>query len=77
MPITKSAQKALRQTKRRTTTNRSWKQKLKSALKKAEAEKSKEAISYAFKIVDKSAKAKIMHKNKASRIKSKLSKILK
>ncbi|HEY4521825.1 MAG TPA: 30S ribosomal protein S20 [Candidatus Paceibacterota bacterium] len=76
MPITKSAQKALRQTKRRTTRNRAWKQKLKDAVKKAEAQKTKEAISYAFKIADKTAKVKVIHKNKSARIKSKLSKLL-
>jgi len=76
MPITKSAQKALRQTKRRTVRNRAWKQKLKDAIKKAEAQKSKETVSYAFKIADKAAKVKIIHKNKSARIKSKLSKLL-
>lgn len=77
MPITKSAQKALRQTKRRTTINKIWKQKLKNAIKKAKAQKTKEAISYAFKIADKAAKVRIIHKNKAGRIKSRLSKLLK
>lgn len=77
MPITKSAQKALRQTKRRTVRNRAWKTKLKDALKKAGGQKSKEAVSFAFKIIDKSAKVGITPKNKASRIKSKLSKLLK
>ena len=76
MPITKSAQKALRQTKRRTAKNKLWKTKLKEAVKKAEVQKSKEAISYAFKIADKSAKVGIIHKNKAARIKSKISKLL-
>ena len=73
MPIIKSAQKALRQTKRRTAINKVWKHKLKEALKKARSQKTKEAISYAFKIVDKVAKVRIIHKNKAARIKSKLS----
>lgn len=76
MPITKSAQKALRQTRKRTKTNKEWKEKLKDAVKKAQIQKSKEAISYAFKIVDKSAKVGIVHKNKAARIKSKISKLL-
>lgn len=76
MPITKSAIKALRQTKRRTAKNKAWKEKLKTAIKKAEKEKNKETISYAFKIADKSAKVGIIHKNKAGRLKSKLSKLL-
>lgn len=75
MPITKSAQKALRQTKRRTEKNKVWKEKLKAAIKKAEKEKSKETISYAFQIADKSAKVGIIHKNKAARIKSRISKL--
>lgn len=75
MPITKSAKKALRQTRRRTVKNKNWKQKLKSAIKKAETQKSKETISYAFKIIDKAAKVGIIHKNKAGRIKSRISKL--
>lgn len=77
MPITKSAQKALKQTRRRTEQNKVWKTKLKQSLKKAYSEKSKDAISNAFKIVDKSAKVGIIHKNKAARVKSKLSKLSK
>jgi small subunit ribosomal protein S20 len=75
MPITKSAQKAHRQTKRRTVRNKAWKHKLKSAIKKAKAERSKETISYAFKITDKATKVGIIHKNKAARIKSAISKL--
>jgi len=77
MPITKSAQKALRQTKRRTVRNKAWKNKLKDATKKAEAQKTKETVSYAFKIIDKSAKVGIIPKNKAGRVKSRLSRLLK
>ncbi|MEK7503223.1 MAG: 30S ribosomal protein S20 [Patescibacteria group bacterium] len=76
MPIIKSAQKALRQTKRRTVRNKAWKTKLKDAVKKAESQKTKEAVSYAFKVIDKSAKVGIIPKNKAGRIKSKLSRLL-
>ncbi|MEK7559939.1 MAG: 30S ribosomal protein S20 [Patescibacteria group bacterium] len=84
MPITKSAKKALKQTKRRTAQNKLWKQKLKDAIRKAEAafsagekQKIKEAVSYAFKITDKASKVRIVHKNKAARIKSALSRLLK
>ncbi|MDP2668683.1 MAG: 30S ribosomal protein S20 [bacterium] len=76
MAITKSAKKALRQSERRRVVNREWKDKLKDAVKKAEAEKTAAAVSFAYKIADKSAKKGLIKKNKAARIKSRLSKLL-
>lgn len=75
MPIIKSAKKALRQAGRRRERNQVWKNKLKEGVKKATAEKSPAALSAAYKIIDKSAKAGIIKKNKASRMKSRLAKL--
>lgn len=75
MPIIKSAKKALRQSHRRREKNQIWKNKLKEGVKKAETEKSAEALSAAYKIIDKSAKKGLIKKNKASRMKSRLAKL--
>ena len=81
MPITKSAQKALRQNKRRRIRNvkqsRLLKDEIKS-LKKLVAAKDKkgagEALSMVYKALDKAAKTNLIKKNTASRLKSRLTK---
>lgn len=77
MPIIKSAKKALRQSHRRRERNQVWKKKLKESVKKAEIEKSASVLSAAYKIIDKSVKKGLIKKNKASRMKSRLAKLLK
>ena len=76
MPITKSAKKALRQSFRKREQNLVWKEKLKKAVKTATLEKSPASLSQAYKIIDKSAKAGLIKKNKAARMKSRLAKLL-
>ncbi len=83
MPITKSAQKALRQNKCRRTRNIKRKESLKKVLKQFQrlvsAGKIKEAgefLPQAYKILDKSAKWGIIKKNNASRNKSRLAAML-
>ena len=77
MPITSSAKKALRQSRAKRERNLVWKEKLKKAVKAAVASKTPETLSQAYKIIDKSAKIGLIKKNKASRMKSKLAKLLK
>ncbi len=77
MPLTQSAKKALRQTKKRTLHNKEWKTALKAAIKKALAEKSAASVSAAYQVADKSVKNHIIPKNKAARIKSRLAALLK
>jgi small subunit ribosomal protein S20 len=79
MPITKSAQKALRQNKRRQARNIKRKESLKKTLKQFQrlvsAGKTKEAKEFlpgVYKMLDKSAKWRIIKKNNASRNKSRL-----
>lgn len=70
MPITKSAKKALRVAETKTAVNRRRKETLKAALKTA----SPDTISKTISVVDKAAKWGIIEPNKASRLKSRLSK---
>ncbi len=78
MPKTKSAKKELRKNLKRRLRNLKRKRQIKSVIKeflKALAEKDKEKakkyLSLAYKYIDKAAKT-FMHKNKANRLKSKL-----
>ena len=83
MPITKSAQKALRQNKRRRTRNvkqlRSLRDEVKT-LKKLAAGKDKKGVSETlpkvYKALDKAAKTNLIKKNTASRLKSRLTKMV-
>ena len=80
MPITQSAKKALRQTVRRRARNIAKKEAVKKAVKqykKSLAEKKSEQASQhlalVYKALDKAAKTNVIKKNKAARLKSRLS----
>jgi len=75
MPVTKTAKRALRGSLRKTIVNKIMATKLEMAIKKAKKTKGKKEILEAISLADKSAKIKAIHRNKASRIKSSLSKI--
>lgn len=84
MPITASAKKALRQSKRRHTRNLKRKEAVKSALKKIKkllvekkTDEAKKLIPSAYKALDKAAKTHAIKKNTASRKKSRLMKLFK
>ncbi len=74
MPILKNAKKKLRQDKVRTARNNKIKAVYKSLVKVAKVKKTLEAVSKAFASIDKAAKQNIIHKNKAARLKSSISK---
>jgi small subunit ribosomal protein S20 len=83
MPITKSAQKALRQSKRRRIINLKRSSAKKDLIKKfsvlIEAKKIDEAkkiLPQVYQAIDKAAKRGVIKKNTASRKKSRLAKIL-
>ena len=76
MPIIKSAKKKLRADKKRKAFNSKLSHTLHSSIKKAKKTPSEKNINEAISIIDKSAKNKVIHKNKAARMKSKLSKLL-
>ncbi|GIW61386.1 MAG: hypothetical protein KatS3mg089_0238 [Patescibacteria group bacterium] len=75
MPVLKHAKKKLRQDIKRTRANKRIKSLYKQLLKKAKENPTAEAVSVAFKAIDKAAKRNVIHTNKAARLKSALSKI--
>jgi small subunit ribosomal protein S20 len=84
MPIIKSAKKALRQNIRRRKKNVKKKAELKTVIKQykkliaaGEKNKAAEFLSQVYKKLDKAAKINLIKKNKAARLKSRLSKLLK
>lgn len=82
MPITSSAKKALRQNIKRREFNIKKKKTLKKIIKeyrRLTASSKNEALQLlpkVYKVLDKAAKTKLIKKNKASRLKSRLSKII-
>ena len=83
MPITKSAKKALRQSKKRARRNKIVKAEIKTLVKKSrkfitlqEIEKAQELVRAAVKKIDKAAQKGILKKNTAARKKSRLMKKL-
>jgi len=82
MPITKSAQKALRQNKTRRVHNIVYKKKMRKLVKQVrdlvagnKKEDAKKLLPAIYKILDKTAKVGIIKKNNASRSKSRLTKL--
>lgn len=74
MPVTKQAIKKVRQDKRKAQINKKVKDALKrsvTAFKKDSTEANLKAV---YKAADRAAKSNVIHKNKAARIKSRLSK---
>lgn len=92
MPIIKSAKKALRQNITHRKKNLERKAELKTAIKQykkavasahsagseqGKKEKAKEYLSQVYKKLDKAAKVNLIKKNKANRLKSRLSRLIK
>lgn len=80
MPIIKSAKKKLRQDTKKTKTNLKYEASYKKALdlirkNKNNKEKLAKLKIEAYSAVDKAAKKKVIHKNKAARLKSRISKL--
>ncbi|MDZ7587448.1 MAG: 30S ribosomal protein S20 [Patescibacteria group bacterium] len=76
MPILKSAIKKLRQDKKRTAVNKVYRENMRQAVKQARKEKTVKSVKFAYAALDKAAKQKIIHKNKAARLKSRLMKLI-
>lgn len=72
MPIIKSAIKKVRKDKIRTERNRNKKAAIKTLLKKARQDNKLENLRAIFSALDKAVKTNLIHKNKASRLKSRL-----
>lgn len=75
MPILKSAIKKQKQDKKRTAVNTPYKLQYRAAVKKMREEKTKKALQAAFQALDKAAQKRVIHKNKAARLKSRLNKL--
>jgi len=76
MPVTKTAKRALRVSKRKEKVNKELTTRLEIALRIAHKGKKPADIIKAISLADRAAKKKIIHKNKAARVKSSLSKML-
>lgn len=76
MPVTKTAKRALRSSKNKTDVNKLLIRRLEIAIRLAKKSKNSEKILAAVSLADRAAKKNIIHKNKAARIKSQLSKLI-
>lgn len=76
MPVIKSAKKKLRQTKKRTLENRGLKQRLNFLMKTFKKSPSEKSLRETISFIDKAKKKNLIHKNKAARWKSKLTKLI-
>lgn len=76
MPVIKSAKKKLRKDKKITAQNDKVKNLFKKVVKNAIKKPTEASVKTAYVAIDKATKKKIIHKNKASRIKSKLTKLM-
>lgn len=83
MPIIESAKKRVRSSKKKTEVNREWKDNVKNAIKDFEdlieekkVEEAEKQLKETKSIIDKAVKNNILHKNNASRKKSRLTKML-
>jgi len=76
MPVTKSAKRALRKDRKRTVINKLRKKITKEAIKAFKKTLSEKDFKKAVSLIDRLAKNKVIHKNKAARLKSRLAKLL-
>lgn len=76
MPVIKSAKKKLRADKKRQSANKKIEALVSIFLKKAQKKPTPKNIQEAFSLIDKGVKKNIIHKNKAARLKSRLSKLI-
>ena len=76
MPIIKSAKKKMRKDKVRTAHNKLKKDAIKMVVKNMRRTPSKENFSSLESVLDKAVKTNFIHMNKASRLKSRLSKLI-
>lgn len=74
MPIIANAKKALRRDRRRTITNKKIRKKIKAVVKLARQKPNQKTLRQAARFLDRAAKKKVIHQNKANRLKSRLAK---
>jgi small subunit ribosomal protein S20 len=76
MPVTKTAKRALRGSRAKEIINKLTISKLEAAVRQARNTKNEEKILKAVSLADRAAKRKVIHKNKAARIKSQMAKLM-
>ncbi len=76
MPVIRSAKKKLKVDRKRESSNKKTEAFINLVIKKTQRKPTPENIQKAFKAIDKGTKKDIFHKNKAARIKSRLSKLV-
>jgi Ribosomal protein S20. len=76
MPVTKTAKRALRGSLAKEIVNKLTISKLESSIRQARNTKSEEKILKAISLADRASKRKVIHRNKAARIKSQMAKLL-
>jgi small subunit ribosomal protein S20 len=76
MPVTRGAIKKQRQDKKRKIVNTQLKKRVKNAIKEFKRSPSKKNLSVVYSLLDTAKKKNLFHKNKTSRLKSRLSKLL-
>lgn len=77
MPVTTTAKRALRGSARKALVNKKILTELEIAVRHAKKTKTKNLVEKAMSLADRAAKKHTIHKNKANRIKSTLSKLIK
>lgn len=75
MPILKNAKKALRSSIRKAAVNARVRSRMRTAIKSMKDKASKEGLPIAYSAIDRAVKRNLIHKNKAARLKSQLSKV--
>jgi len=75
VPVTKTAKRALRSSSKKAAVNKSIAADLEVAIRIARKNKKRKDINRAMSLADKAAKKHVIHRNKAARIKSQLSKL--
>lgn len=77
MPLLKNAKKALRSSIRKAAVNARTRSRMKTAIKSLKDAATKESLATAYSSVDRAVKRNLIHKNKAARLKSQMSKLTK
>lgn len=76
MPVTATAKRALRGSRNKESINKVIVSGLEVAVRRAQKSKLLKDVSVATSLIDRAAKKKVIHKNKAARLKSQISKFL-
>jgi small subunit ribosomal protein S20 len=76
MPVTKTAKRALRGSRKKESVNKLISSSLEGAIRAAKKSKTGEKILKAISLADRAAKKQVIHRNKAARIKSQLARLL-